>query len=208
MRDPYYYEDCEVLKNKLGIKDEDTLKKAEVDFSCDRLHVLSRFPLLGNYDFEHYCKMHEYVFGDIYEWAGIPRMVSMEKAEAVLGYTSIEYAKPEQIREQATAVLERMNSRDWVSMALNEQAKKLAQDTADLWKVHCFREGNTRITITFMCQFADSHGMTMDRELLERNAVYTRNALVAASAVFQDGDFRQPGYLVRIIRDGLENGQN
>lgn len=59
-------------------------------------------------------------------------------------YTSIEYTEPEQIREQATVILERMNSRDWASMALDEQAAKLAQDTSDLWKVHCFREGNTQ----------------------------------------------------------------
>ena len=208
MRDPYYYEDCEVLKNKLGIKDDDTLGKAEVDFSCDRLHILARSPLPGEYDFEHYCKMHEYVFGDIYEWAGILRIMPMEKAEAVLGYMSIEYAEPEQIREQATAILDRMNRRDWASMTLDEQAKRLAQDMADLWKVHCFREGNTRTTITFMCQFADSHGMNIDWKLFEKNAAYTRNALVAASAVFKDVDFRQPEYLVKIIKDGLERGQN
>ena len=31
MRDPYLYEDAPVLKNLLGIKDADTLEKAEAD---------------------------------------------------------------------------------------------------------------------------------------------------------------------------------
>lgn len=50
--------------------------------------------------------------------------------------------------------------------------------------------------------------MNIDRELFEKNAAYTRNALVVASAVFKDGDFRQPGYLLKIVKDGLERGQN
>lgn len=31
MIDPYLYKDCEVLKNKLGMKDSTKLDKAEVD---------------------------------------------------------------------------------------------------------------------------------------------------------------------------------
>ncbi|MDE7200323.1 MAG: hypothetical protein K2O91_00085 [Lachnospiraceae bacterium] len=48
--------------------------------------------------------------------------------------------------------------------------------------------------------------MPIDRKLFEENPIYTRNALVAASAVFKDADFRKPEYLVKIIRDGLERG--
>ena len=208
MRDPYFYDDCEVLKNKLGIKDDHRLEEAEVEFSCERIHALSCSPLSGDYDFEHYCKMHQYIFGDVYEWAGIPRIMPMEKAEALLGYMSIEYAQPEQIIEEATTILKRMNNRDWADMSLDDQAVNLAQDIADLWKTHCFREGNTRTTITFMCQFADSRGIDIDRTLFEQNASYTRNALVAASAIFSEGDFRKLDYLVRIIKDGLDRGKD
>ena len=50
--------------------------------------------------------------------------------------------------------------------------------------------------------------MFMDRELFEKHSAYTRNALVAASAVFKDGsDFRQSEYLYKIIKDSLEKGQ-
>jgi len=206
MIDPYYYEDCEVLKNRLGIKDSAELDRAEVDFSCNAIHELSISPLVGNYGFEHYCNFHAYIFKDIYEWAGQPRTVEMEKAEAVLGYMSIDYSKPKEISKAATAVLETMNNREWEKMSLAEQAKNLSSDLADLWKVHCFREGNTRTAITFICQFADSRGMFIDRELFEKHSAYTRNALVAASAVFKDGDFRNQGYLYNIVKDSLERG--
>lgn len=206
MVDPYCFEDCEVLKNKLGIKDSAELDRAEVDFSCNAIHELTVSPLAGDYDFKHFCDFHAYIFKDIYEWAGEPRTVEMEKAEPILGYMSIDYAKPEEINKVATVVLEEMNNRDWKRMSLEEQAKNLSIDMAKLWKVHAFREGNTRTTITFICQFADSKGMLMDRELFEKNSAYTRNALVAASAIFKDRDFRKHEYLYKIVKDSLERG--
>lgn len=207
MIDPYCYEDCNVLKNKLGIKNSEELDKAEVDFACNAIHELSICPLNGIYDFQHFCEFHRYIFGDVYEWAGEPRTVEMEKEEPVLGYMSVEYAKPNEIRETAEKALTAMKSRDWEKMNLDEQAQNLSKDMADLWKIHSFREGNTRMMITFICQFADSRGMLMNRELFEKNAAYTRNALVAASAVFKDVDFRRLDYLYRIIRDSLERGK-
>ncbi len=207
MRDPYFYDDCDILKNNMGIKDSAVLDLAEVEFACNAIHELAYEPLMGDYNFELYCKMHFHIFRDLYDWAGIPRTVSMEKQEAILGYMSIEYAQPEEIAEQAGYVLDRMNRRNWGEMDISEQAEFLSQDMADLWKVHCFREGNTRVTITFVCQFADDHGMPIDRKLFEENAGYTRIALVAASAVFQDADFRKMEYLVKIVRDSLERGR-
>ena len=206
MIDPYCYEDCPVLRNKLGIRDMEELDKAEVDFSCNAIHELTLTPLAGNYDFNHFCDFHAYIFKDIYEWAGKPRTVEMEKEEAVLGYMSIDYTKPQEIEKTASVVLEEMNGRNWAKMNLEEQAINLSNDMASLWKIHSFREGNTRTIITFICQFAHSKGMLMARELFEKHVAYTRNALVAATAVFKDGDFRQPEYLYKIVKDSLELG--
>lgn len=207
MIDPYCYEDCYVLKNKLGIKNGGELDKAEVDFSCNAIHELALHPLKGMYDFQHFCQFHRYIFGDVYEWAGKPRTVEMEKEEPILGYMSVEYAKPNEIKSMAEKVLADMNDRNWEELSLHEQAENLSRDMANLWKIHSFREGNTRMIIAFICQFADSKGMPMNRELFEKNAAYTRNALVAASAVFKDADFRETKYLYRIIRDSLERGK-
>ena len=205
MRDIYLYKNSNVLKNKLGIKDAAAFEKAEVNLTCNAIYELEMSPLPGSYDyFSHYCAVHQYIFRDVYDWAGVPRTVPMEKGEAMLGYMSIEYAKPEKIRSEGEAVLERMNSRKWDKMDIPTQAKYLAADMADLWKVHSFREGNTRTTVTFMCQFADSHNMPVERTLFEKNSQYVRNALVAATAVYADADFRKPEFLEKIVQDGLE----
>ena len=204
MLDPYLYKDCDVLRNKLGIKDEDALNLAEVEFSCNAIHDLLTNPIQGAYDFAHLCHFHARIFGDVYDWAGQPRTVPIEKAEAVLGYMTIEYSPPQEIEAAATEVLERLNAIKWHMLSPEEQAKVLSAGLADLWKVHPFREGNTRTTVTFICQFAESKGLPLDRVLFEQNAAYVRSALVAASAIFHDGDFRKPEYLIRIVTDALK----
>ena len=75
-------------------------------------------------------------------------------------------------------------------------------------KNHAFREGNTRTTIHFCCQFADEHGFPINRQLFEGNSHYMCTALVANNAVFSDiGDKSQKQYLEMIIRDGIKNGK-
>ncbi|MCL2204839.1 MAG: Fic family protein [Defluviitaleaceae bacterium] len=208
MLDPYLYEDCAVLKNKLGIKDEDMLSLAEVEFSCNAINDLLTNPISGDYDFAHLCRFHARIFGDVYDWAGQPRTVPIEKAEAILGHMTIEYAPPQKIDSVATEVLKRLNAMKWQKLSPEAQGKALSTGLADLWKVHPFREGNTRTTVTFICQFAESKGLPLDRVLFEQNAAYVRSALVAASAIFRDGDFRKPEYLIRIVTDALERGSS
>jgi len=206
MLDPYLYGDCAVLKNKLGIKDGDLLDLAEVEFSCNAINDLLTNPISGEYDFAHLCCFHAHIFGDVYDWAGQPRTVPIEKAEAVLGYMTIDYAPPQDIEATTTKVLQRLNAIQWQKLSSNEQAEALSAGLADLWKVHPFREGNTRTTVTFICQFAESKELPLDRMLFEQNAAYVRGALVAASAIFRDGDFRKPEYLIRIVTDALARG--
>ena len=73
-----------------------------------------------------------------------------------------------------------------------------------MWKIHPFREGNTRTTITFCCQFIEAQGIMINRKLFEENAGYVRTALVAYNAFFSDGsDFSKKEYLYKIVYDAL-----
>ena len=75
MRDPYLYENSDVLKNKLDIKTQDQLDDAEADYVVYRLKELAMNPLPGEYNTEHLLKMHHYIFQDLDEWAGEPRVI-------------------------------------------------------------------------------------------------------------------------------------
>ena len=86
----------------------------------------------------------------------------------------------------------------------DEAAEAFADSMAALWKIHPFREGNTRTTVNFCCQYSDAVGLNIDRKLFEENSKYVRDALVAYNAVFTDlGDLSQKEHLIRIVRDGI-----
>jgi len=85
MRDIYLYEDIPVLKNKLNIKDSKSLEKAESDITYIRLADIDRAVSSGAFDYKRLLDIHKYIFGDIYEWAGTARLISIVKGERVLG---------------------------------------------------------------------------------------------------------------------------
>ncbi len=204
MRDPYLYEECPVLKNKLGIKTQEELDNAEADYVVYRLKDLTLNPMLGEYNTDHLLKMHYYLFQDLYEWAGEPRVIEIYKEEDVLGGMSVEYSDPFDIVKDIHFVLMDMRNKGWKDMDRKEAARQFSNCLARLWKVHPFREGNTRTTITFCCQFADEVGLKINRELFEKNSRYVRTALVAYNAYFADGsDFSKAEYLERIVYDAM-----
>ena len=209
MRDPYLYPNTEVLKNKFSVIDNEKLNTIEAEYTSTRLKEIIENPIKGNFDFDHLCRMHYYIFQDLYDWAGQPRIINIEKSEPVLGGISIEYSEFKDIEIMASSVLSKMKEVDWKIFSLNEKAEALSKYMAELWKVHIFREGNTRTIVTFICQYTESKGFVLDTELFEKNSAYVRNALVAASAVFKDlGDKSKPQYLVKIVKDALKRGES
>lgn len=208
MRDPYLYDDVPILRNKLGIHDQKLLEQAEADYVVYRLKDLALNPLSGNYHTEHLLKMHEYIFKDLYEWAGVSRTISIYKEEDVLGGQSVEYSDPFDIVNDIHHVLSDMRAKDWTNMTRSQKASEFCDSLARLWKIHPFREGNTRTTITFCCQYADEMGFPLNRTLFEENSVYVRTALVAYNAFFSDGtDFSKKEYLQKIVYDALDDAR-
>ena len=208
MRDPYFYPDTEILKNRLGIMDDAGLKAAEADYVSLRLAELARDDSVRIFDFGCLCRMHYRIFQDIFEWAGKPRIINIEKAENALNGISIEYSDVFDIERDAKAVLKDMNLYGWKKASFDETVRNFSDCMAKLWKAHPFREGNTRTIVTFCAMFIEAQGIYIDSRLFKDNAKYMRDALVAASAIFSDlGDRRKPEYLYRIVGDALERGK-
>lgn len=204
MIDPYVYPGTDILKNVLNIKDRQGLDDAEADYVSLRLRELAEKPLPGEYDVAHVAKMHEYIFQDIFEWAGKFRTINMEKEEPALGGLSIEYSDKDNIGDDLAEAIQKMSSRQWDSLSLDEKVKSFSEDLAAIWKVHGFREGNTRLAVTFCCQFIEAQGIPINRTIFEKHSAYVRTSLVAYTAVFHDlGDLSKKEYLERIIKDSL-----
>lgn len=201
--DPYVYEGTSVLKNNFGITNQKSFDDAEADYTSLRLRELAEHPLPGKYDVEHFYEMHRYIFQDIFDWAGTARKVDIYKEEPILGGLSIEYSDWRKIKSDLSKALGRIKDINWDDRT-NSLVDALSEMIAGVWKVHAFREGNTRTTITFFCQLIDEKFRKADRTIFEKNAAYARTALVAYCANFgTEGDYSKKEYLKRIVADAI-----
>lgn len=198
MRDPYLYDDVDVIKNKLGIKDSIKLEAAESDIVPIKLLDVDKYAD-GIFDLEKLQLIHRHLFGNIYEWAGEFRKIDIEKSELVLDGMSVKYCSHENIDKEAKKVISEINNVKWEKLNVDERAEAFAKLTSKLWQVHLFREGNTRTTITFMELFAKSREINIDRELLKNNPGHVRKSLVLASI----GEYSEYEHLIKIIKDAI-----
>jgi cell filamentation protein len=66
-----------VLKNRLGIVDEGALEQIGAALVAARSYELLQTPLKGRFDLAHLQAIHQYLFGDLYEWAGQLRTIDI-----------------------------------------------------------------------------------------------------------------------------------
>lgn len=72
----YFWPDTpDVLRNKLGIRDQRMLNFVESQLSAVRIAETVLENRAGAFDFAHYCDSHRRLFSDVYEWAAQPRTV-------------------------------------------------------------------------------------------------------------------------------------
>jgi cell filamentation protein len=202
MRDPYLYDDVPVLKNLLEIKGADELEQAEADITYLRFYDVDGAIQSPQFDLLRLLEIHKYIFGDIYDWAGMLRTIPIIKGERVLGGDTVRYSQPDRIESDCAGVIGALINKDWTTFGVHETAEVYAKLIAELWQVHPFREGNTRTIITFATQFAEAHGFRMDKTLLKDSADYVRDALVKAS----DGQYSEYEYLIKIFEDAIRRG--
>ena len=92
--DKYCYQNTNVLINKLNITNNKDLYNAEVRLTSIRLRELQHDSITGKFDFKHLKKIHEYIFQDLYTWAGETRKVEIGKGNMFCTVRYIdEYAK-------------------------------------------------------------------------------------------------------------------
>ena len=180
MKDPYVYEGTNVLKNKLDIKDEATLGKAESDFvglAANRLRH-SDFVIENIQDG---LKIHKLLFSNLYDWAGLPRTIDIFKGESLLGGRSIDYVYAFYIDKALNDLNKEFQEVDWDVLDSKEKIEKICYFVTEFWHIHPFREGNTRTSamlLYFLIQKANLH---VNIDFLSKNGKYFRNALALNS---------------------------
>lgn len=162
----YCYPGTNILINKLNIKDKEILFEAEKKLTFIRLQELQNNPISGSFDFNHLLKIHEYIFQDIYNWAGKVRTVEIGKGNLFCTTRFIHsYANSLFDKYYQQCFLNKNNKDGFV--------KVLADNYADLNALHPFREGNGRAQREFArvlcleCGYIFDLSHTTHNEMLE-----------------------------------------
>lgn len=203
-KDPYLYEGTNILINKLNIRDHEILEKFEADSVIRRIaqiEDMSKFQN-NNFDAKYFKDIHKHIFQDVYSWAGEPRTINMYKAEPILGGVSVDYSDHKSIDKNLNTELKKLNLNNWNELSLHKKVECFTRGIANIWKIHAFREGNTRTVITFASLYAKANGFPLDKDIFKKHRNIIRNALVMASI----GKYSEPKYLEKIFLDAIERG--
>ena len=198
MRDPYLYDDIDILKNLANIKDKELLAKAEADIT--NLAMLAIYNhKYDKYDTKTLLDIHFAIFGQIYDWAGGFRTIQIVKYEDVLGGDSVKYAFPKEIKKQLNVAIKEISKLKRNGENDKDIVFRLVRIIGNIWQIHPFREGNTRSVIVFAVLLAKSLGFEVKHELFKVHSAYVRNSLVYAS----QGIYSKYEYLEKIFFDAM-----
>lgn len=150
------------------------------------------------FDFESISIIHKYLFGELYSCAGEFRTINIYKNEKVLNGLSISYSHHSNIKKNLSNIFLRAQNLDW-----SHDNPKLplifANLMVDIWRVHPFREGNTRTILVFMKLFSEQNHLNFNSALLSLHTGFLRNSLVLAAVQ----EAPEISHLLKIILDAL-----
>lgn len=198
MRDPYVYEGTNVLINKAGIRNQTNLDSYEslvVSVSTARL-------LKSNYHFSSLIDLffiHKSLFENVYDWAGEPRTINIYKEEYVLNGLSVIYEDYSSIKDAIDDLNRHFKKEQWKEMSKREVLEKTVRYFSKLWRIHAFREGNTRTISILMYFFLISIDYKFNSDIISENAKFFRNALVLASI----DQYSEYEHLEKILGDSI-----
>lgn len=171
----YTYDNSNVLKNKLDIHDDLILHNVERTFTAAKIAELNIKPIRGNFDFKHLCKIHEYIFQDLYTWAGKTRDVEISK-----GGTN--FAPCTYLKSAIDELFSSLKQEKFLTgLPVDKLSERLAHYYTELNFAHPFREGNGRTQREFIRELADKNGYVLDwnkmdqDKLMEATIESTRN---------------------------------
>ena len=198
MRDPYVYENTNVLINKLNIKSNHKLDEAEgaivsvniVDLIKNPIEIKSVFDIK---------RIHKKLFSDLYEWAGKNRIINMVKDEPILDGLSVEYSDYNYIDRDLELLDKKFLSIHWKELHKKETIDTIVLLISKLWRIHSFREGNTRTTAVFLFLFMKQIGFKVNIDFINKHAKFFRGALVIASI----DQYSEYEHLTKILMDSV-----
>lgn len=166
----YCYPHSSVLKNKLEIRDAKALSVAERELTSLRLTAAKVRPIKGTFDFDHLRRIHRFIFGDIYMWAGKVRTVNIAKGN--------QFCLSHNIDMMASSIFGQLKNENYLIGSDNVPVR-LAFYLSEINVLHPFREGNGRAQRLFIEYLANVAGYDVDYSL-----VSPREMIIASAESF------------------------
>ena len=143
------------LINKLDIQDDAVLAKTEAAIILGKASLLDQQPIQGNFDFDHYKRIHQFLFCDLYDWAGQVRTINISKKGTA-------FVSANEIEQCADACFNRMRAFTDEGLSHREFAEEVADFYHAINMLHPFREGNGRAQRIFFTQWIRHLGYELD----------------------------------------------
>ena len=152
----YCYHDSCILKNKLGIKNQENLDEAERNITALRILQLKTGELRGEPNFKYLCKIHKHIFGDIYSWAGKVRTVEISKGNM--------FCNSQFICDNAEEIFSQLKRENYLQdyHDVEKMSERLSYYLSEINALHPFREGNGRAQREFIIVLARRAGYEVD----------------------------------------------
>lgn len=180
------YENSSILKNKFNLKDEEKLNAMEQSLTSMLIAQAYINIPFENVDFNFYKKLHNYVFSDIYEWAGTNWKVDMSKK-------GTKFCPKDKIEERGNKIFERLKNNEFLRDYHGEEFINEFTDLyCDLNYLHPFREGNGRIQRLFLSMLIESIGKHIDFSDIDSDSLMIATIKSVSGDVFMLRDiFRE-----------------
>lgn len=153
-RDPYFWSNSQVLRNRLNIHAQQDLLKAERELTSLRAATLELGPVSRG--LPHLCAIHRQLFQDVYEWAGELREVDIYQGDT--RFCHFEY-----IEKEGNALMQELEDEKYL-VGLEQEAfiERLAHYYCEINVLHPFRIGTGRAQRIFFEQLALHAGYSLD----------------------------------------------
>lgn len=145
------YEGTTCLINKLGIRDEKKLAEIEAQITFAKAVMLEGAPMEGEFDFEHFRRIHEFLFCDLYDWAGHIRTVDISKKRT-------RFLAVESVEQMATQSFSKITNGYLDDLSFEDFVMRIAEFYNDVNYIHPFREGNGRVQRIYFTQLIRRYG--------------------------------------------------
>lgn len=187
-----------VLINLLGISDTQTLQSAETTLSELRIIALGCTPIEGAFDLAHAKAIHQFIFQDVYPWAGETRMADIMKGETLF----LHWRDLDVFFDRLSLHLEQsgLAGRSMTDEAAFCQAA--GTFLGMLNHAHPFREGNGRTQRELLRLLARDHGYQLDWSGTSPMAM--KHACIAFE---EDGNSAPLSKLIRLASSRLQPDQ-